>query len=69
MSLSVHPHSYVPYGASLTGSSIDDLIRPGLKLAYPLPSEEASEDEEFQRLLELLAERQAGQSKVSSAAG
>lgn len=67
MSQYVHRHSYVPCAVSRTGTSIDDLIRPGLRLAYPLPSEEASGDARFQRLLDLLAERVSGQGRFSQA--
>ena len=51
------PHSYIAGGTALTGTSIDDLIRPGLRVAFPLPSEEGSQEDRFRRLLDALAQR------------
>ena len=53
-------HSYVPGGSALTDSSIDDLIRPGLRLAFPVPSEEGLNEGRFRRLLDALAQRPSG---------
>jgi hypothetical protein len=44
----------------LTDSSIDDLIRPGLRLAFPVPSEEGLNEGRFRRLLDALAQRPSG---------
>ncbi len=59
---SSQPHSYVFYDTSLTGTSIEDLIRPGLGQAFPLPSVEAASDERFHRLLKATTQRTAGAS-------
>ncbi len=50
------PHSYVPFGTSLSGSSFDEWFRPGLRYAYPVP-EDHEEDHRFRRLLDALARR------------
>ena len=43
--------------AAETGTPIDELIRPGLHLAYPLfPDDDANEDR-FRHLLDALARR------------
>ena len=54
------PHSFIPAASALTGTSIDDLIRPGLHLAFPLPSEDEPNEARFRRLLDALAQRRSG---------
>ncbi len=51
------PHAYVPAAKALTNSSVDESIRPGLRLAYPLPPEEECKESNFRRLLDALAQR------------
>jgi hypothetical protein len=50
------PHVYVPGGTAVTGTSVDDLIRPGLRHAFPLPAEDGPNEDRFRRLLEALAQ-------------
>ena len=56
MTQHTRPHAYIPGGSAMTDASIDDLIRPGLRLAYPLPSEESPNEDRFRRLLDALAQ-------------
>ncbi len=51
-------------GTAETRASIDDLIRPGLSRAFPLP-DPSSADERFSRLLEALAQVKKGTSQVT----
>ncbi len=51
------PQSYISAGHALTGTSIDELIRPGLQLAFPLPSQDDGHEETFRRLLHALGQR------------
>ena len=39
------------------GTSIDDLIRPGLSRAFPVPDKAESDNERFSWLLEALAQQ------------
>ncbi len=41
------PHAYIPGSLALTEASIDELIRPGLHQAFPLPSEDDPTEERF----------------------
>ena len=50
------PQTYPPQVTDETPSSIDEQVRPCLRLAYPLPRDHA-DDRMFQRLLEALAQR------------
>ncbi len=59
------PHSHIPGAAALTGTSVDELIRPGLQQAFPLPTEDDSREAKFRHLLEALAKRHVEQSQVS----
>ena len=54
------PHSFIPAASALMGTSVDDLIRPGLRLAFPLPSESDPNEDRFRRLLDALAQRRSG---------
>lgn len=49
-------HSYGQAGGAETGTTVDALIRPGLRQAFPLPSK-GDHDERFHVLLNALAER------------
>jgi hypothetical protein len=40
-----------------TGSSVDELIRPGLRLAFPLPAEGDPNEDKFCRVLDALGQR------------
>lgn len=51
------PHAYVPFGTALTTTSIDELIRPSLCRAFPLPSRDDASEAKFRRLLDALAQR------------
>jgi len=53
----IRPHSYIPAASALTGTSTDELIRPGLRLAFPLSSGDNANEEKFRRLLDALAQR------------
>lgn len=53
MTLHAFGHVAVPYGSSLTGSSVEERIRPNLRRAFPLPRDE---DPRFHELLEALAQ-------------
>lgn len=57
MAQHIRPHAYIPAAGALTGTSIDELIRPGLHQAFPLPSEEDANEAKFRRLLDVLAQR------------
>ena len=57
MTQHTRPHAYIPGGKALTDTSIDDLIRPGLRVAFPLPREHAPDEAKFRRLLDALAQR------------
>ena len=47
----------VRWTAAEDRSTMDELIRPGLRQAYPLPQDDKGHDERFLLLLEALAER------------
>ena len=55
MAHQTRPHSYVWGGTALNGTSIDDLVRPSLRLAFPLSSEDDPNSDRFRRLLDALA--------------
>lgn len=48
-----------------TRTSVDTLIRPGLRRAFPLPAEDHAHDDRFRLLLDALAQRASGGSQVS----
>lgn len=58
------PHAYIPAASALTDTSIDELIRPGLRLAFPLPSDEDGTEAQFQGLLATLAQRQGASERL-----
>jgi len=45
------------HGTADSHTCIEDLIRPGLRRAFPLPSEGCTDDERFGLLLDALARR------------
>ena len=45
------------YGLAETSTSMDALIRPCIRQAFPLPTADHSDDERFRLLLEALAQR------------
>ena len=47
--------SYDQFGAPVTRASIDDLLRPSLRWAFPLPDKAHADDERFLRVLNALA--------------
>ena len=51
------PHNLVWYGASTTNASVDERVRPNLRLAYPAPPTDHGDDERFAALLAALAQR------------
>lgn len=53
-------HSGVQSRVAEAFPSIDTLIRPGLRLAYPLPAASYAADEDFRLLLRALAQRRGG---------
>ena len=53
----IQPHAYVPAAKASTGSSVDELIRPGLRLAFPLPSKDDPNEDKFCRVLDALGQR------------
>ena len=53
----IQPHAYVPAAKALTNSSVDELIRPGLRLAFPLPSKDDPDEDKFCRVLDALGQR------------
>ncbi|MFC5567045.1 hypothetical protein ACFPOC_11565 [Rubellimicrobium aerolatum] len=57
MTASRFPHAHVPFGRSQTGTSLDEVLRPGLRRAYPLPDDQ-DRDERFQHQLRALADRE-----------
>jgi hypothetical protein len=57
------PHAYIPGGLALTDTSIDDLIRPGLHRAFPLPSDDDIE-QKFRGLLAALAQRTSASAEM-----
>ena len=50
------PHAHVAGGSAMTGTSLDDMIRPGLRHAFPLPAEDGPNEDRFRRLLAALAQ-------------
>ena len=50
------------YGSAQTGTSMDALIRPCIRQAFPLPATDHSDDERFRLLLDALAQRSDGTS-------
>ncbi len=64
MSRTMFAHSFVPGSASLSPASIDDRLRPGLQLAYPLPRDNGGDA--FQRLLDALAQRTGGERQAAT---
>ena len=57
MADSIRRHAFIAGGTALTSTSIDDLIRPGLRQAYPLPSDDDPTEDRFRCLLDALAQR------------
>ncbi len=53
----IRPHAYIPAAWASTGTSIDELVRPGLHLAFPLPSQDDPNEATFRHLLDALAQR------------
>lgn len=51
------PHNLVRYGASMINASVDERVRPNLRLAYPVPPADHGDDERFATLLAALAQR------------
>lgn len=51
-------HAYIPAASALTNTSIDELIRPSLRLAFPLPAQEDGTEAKFEGLLAALARHQ-----------
>ena len=51
------PQPSVRWTAAEDRSTMDELIRPGLRRAFPLPQDDQDRDERFRLLLEALAER------------
>ena len=49
-------------------STMDELIGPGLKRAFPLPDRDHADDERFRLLLEALAERTRATDEVDRGA-
>ena len=45
------------YGVAETSTSVDALIRPCIRQAYPLPAADHPHDERFRLLLDALAQR------------
>ena len=45
------------YGVAETNTSMDALIRPCIRQAFPLPSADHPDDERFRLLLDALAQR------------
>lgn len=60
MSQHTRLHAIIPGGRALTDTSLDELIRPGLRLAFPLPLEDGPDEARFCRLLDALAQSQSG---------
>ncbi len=50
------------YGVAETTTSMDVLIRPCIRQAFPLPAADHSDDERFRLLLDALAQRRGGTS-------
>jgi hypothetical protein len=46
-------------------ASIDDLIRPSLLQAFPLPADDHGQDHRFRLLLDALAQRRGGSCQVA----
>jgi hypothetical protein len=59
-------HASAPFGPEEPRAPIDDLIRPGLRRAFPLPETDHAEDERFRVLLEALAVRSRERSQVAA---
>lgn len=57
-------HAYIPAARALTDTSIDELIRPGLQRAFPLPSDEDDAGMKLQGLLATLAQRQGASERL-----
>jgi hypothetical protein len=56
------PHSDPYADIAEPRASIDELIRPGLRQAFPLPARGGADDEKFRLLLHALAQSQGGNS-------
>ena len=56
------------FGAFMTRASIDDLLRPSLRWAFPLPDREHSDDERFRLVLTALAQHR-GRDRAGMALG
>jgi hypothetical protein len=65
MTPTTRPHSYIPGAAATTGTSVDELIRPGLHLAYAVPSADDVSEAKFRHLLEALAKHRAQRDRDS----
>ena len=53
-----HDHTQwdMRYGVAQSGTSMDALIRPCIRQAFPLPADDSPGDESFRVLLEALAQ-------------
>ena len=51
------PHAHVPFGTAMTSTSVDELIRPSLRRAFPLPSWDDASEAKFRLLLDALAQQ------------
>jgi hypothetical protein len=54
------PHSYISGARALTGTSVHELIRPNLRLSFPLRSKDDPNEDRFRRLLDALAQCRSG---------
>ena len=52
-------------GDAETRTSMDSLIRPGLRRAFPLPADDHAHDDRFRLLLEALAQRSGASSQAT----
>lgn len=57
MTQPIRPHAHVPAASAFSDTPVDELIRLGLRLAYPLPSAGGAQETKFRLLLEALAQR------------
>ena len=57
-----HDHTQwdIRYGTAQTGTSMDALIRPCIRQAFPLPADDSPGDERFRLLLDALTHRGSG---------
>ena len=57
MAYVAQPYASVPGAGALTDTSVDELIRPGLLLAFPLPCKDDLNEDKFRPVLDALAQR------------